>query len=496
MDNRFDFLEEVPEKAGVSSDDIAAFIDDLEKNGMFMHSILLIRKGKVLAEGYYSPFKKDELHRAYSISKTFTATAIALLCEEGRLSLSDKVYKFFPDKCPDDLHPYIKDVTVRDLLMMSTPFEGSTYRTTDKDWAWTFFNTKPSHPAGTVFRYDTSGTYILSTIVERMTKKTYLEYLKDKFLRDMGFSENAWCIKAPEGNSWGGSGVMCTTRDLARLGMLYLNNGRVGDKQILSEGYVKAATSKQIDNNPEGHEMNYRFGYGYKIWITPDGSFSFMGMGNQEVICIPDKDFMFVCTADNQGNLVSEALIYELLWKHIVSKLSDKPLTENENAYKNLKEKLSDLSLHKIRGAAHSKAEKEIDSVRYELNENNMQISKIHFEFLEDCGKLCYTTPRGDKEILFGYGEYKIGTFPETHYYGDTIGTPSGREYRCAAIGVWTEENKLVIKVNIIDDYLGNLSITCGFKEDEVGIYMYKAAEWFLNEYFGFAGGKKIKSIL
>ena len=80
-------------------------------------------------------------------------------------------------------------------------------------------------------------------------------------LRELGFSEEAWCIKAPEGNSWGGSGVICTTRDLARLALVYMNNGRIGGKQYLSEEYVKAATSRQIDNMASGHR-DYMHGNG------------------------------------------------------------------------------------------------------------------------------------------------------------------------------------------------------------------------------------------
>ena len=199
------FIDDVPENLGISSQDIENFIDDINRYGFYMHSFMIMRYGKVAAEGYFAPFKKDDLHRVYSISKTFTGTAIAMLADEGRISLDDYVYKFFPDKCPENLHPYIKETKIRDLLMMSTPFYRSTYKglIPDPDWAWTYFNTEPSHPAGTLFRYDTAGTHVLSVIVERVTGMPYLEYLRNKGLRELGFSEDAWCIKAPEGNSWG-----------------------------------------------------------------------------------------------------------------------------------------------------------------------------------------------------------------------------------------------------------------------------------------------------
>ena len=487
------FSECLPESMGISSTDIINLIDDFERYGFFTHSFLMMRKGHIVAEGYYAPFKKDEFHRAYSISKTFTATAIGLLADEGKLSLYDPVCKFFPEKDTENLHPFIKETKIRDLLMMATPFLGARYDEKTPNWTDVFFTTKPNHPSGTVFRYDSLGTYILCVIVERLTKKPFLEYLKDKVLRDLGFSKNSWCIKAPEGNSWGASGVICSMRDLARLGLLYLNKGRINGKQYLSEEYVKEATKKQIDNNPYGHEKNYNYGYGYKIWITRDNSFSFMGMGDQEVICIPDKDFMFVCHSDNQGNPMSEGMLYELLWRNVVSKMKDSPLEEDKKAYTKLKNKTEKLTLKKPAGEKYSEKVKEINGVSYVLDENPMKITKVSFKFSEDKGTFIYDTPRGQKEIAFGLGDYVLGEFPETHYSGDTIGVPSERGFRYNACGNWVENDKLSVRVNIIDDYFGNLTITMSFKDDTITIYMFKTAEMFLDEYNGFATGKKEK---
>lgn len=495
MEKEFLIAGEIPENLGIPSQSIINMLDDFDKNGLYMHSFMLLRRGKIAAEGYYKPFCPDTPHRMYSISKTFTATAIGLLCDEGKISLDDKVYKYFPDKCPPDLHPYIKAAAIRDLLMMATPFSATTYASLKyNDWAWTFFNTKPDHPPGTVFNYDTSGSYILNVIAERVSGMPFLEYLKEKMLRYIGFSENARCIKAPEGNSWGGSGVICTTRDLAKFALVYLNKGNINGKQLISREFVNAATARQIDNNVWGHEKRLAFGYGYQIWLTRDNTFSFMGMGNQLAICIPEKDMLFVCTADNQGNETAEKTIYDCLWNNIIEKAKNEPLPENSAAYNLLLERISKLSLYMFPGEKHSETEREIDGVPYKMNENPMGISELRLEFLKDYGKLSYNTPRGEKEILFGYGEYKEGVFPETHYSGDTIGTPANRPYRCVAAGVWTQQHKLVIKVNIIDDYFGNLTINLGFKGQEVGMVMHKTAEWFLNEYQGFAGGEMMNT--
>ena len=484
-----------PESMGISSKHILQFLKKAEDNGIMLHSVLMMRRDHVVAEGYYSPFTRNGLHRMYSVSKSFVGTAIGLLADEGRISLDDHVCDYFRDKLPEHPHPYILDMRIRDLLMMSTPHTSTTYKRDDKDWAWTFFNTEPSHPAGTIFHYDTSGTYVLDVLTERVTGKPFLEYLKDKVLRDLGFSENAWCVKAPEGNSWGGSGVMCTTRDLARLALLYLHHGKLGGKQYLSKDYVQAATTKQIDNAPTGHkDYVHGHGYGYQIWMLRDGAYAFTGMGMQLAISVPREDFLFVCTGDTQGSAQVYAGVVELLWNEIVGKLHPGALPEEETAASQLEEKLRNLHVvNPLTGKCSSPLQENICGRYYTLTSNPMGIKKLCVNLHDTEGQLILETKEGEKRISFGMEDYMEGYFPQTNYFGHTIGTPSGKEYRCMAVARWTQENKLVIRCYIIDDYLGNMTVTLGFKGEETGICMTKTAEWFLDEYQGFAGGHRIK---
>jgi CubicO group peptidase (beta-lactamase class C family) len=496
MKKEYELQTETPENLGIASEHIENLIEDFRKNGLFMHSFILLRHGKVAAEGYYKPISPDRLTRLYSSSKTFVSAAIGILCDEGKISLTDKVHTFFPDMCPSNLHPYIADTTIRDLLIMASPLSGGSnfgYGRDGKEWVKSFFNAKPDVPPNTIFYYNTCGTYVLCAIAERITGMPFLDYMYDKLFKHIGFSNKPWCIKGPDGYSWGGSGVMCTPRDFAKFALVFMNKGNINGKQLISEDYIKAATSKQIDNNLIGHESRLYYGYGYQIWITRDNSFSIRGMGNQDAICVPEKDLVFVCTADNQGTSSSSYMISSALWNHIIDKISDSPLQENKLAYQSLLNKTSNLELLLPSGEKHSELERQISGTTFEMNENPMEISKVRLEFLEDYGKFCYSTLRGDKEILFGYGEYKEGTFPETHYFGDTIGTPCGRPYNCLAAGVWVgiDQSTLLIKVHVIDDSLGNLIIKLAFKGDELGMAMRKTAEWFLDEYDGHAGGTK-----
>lgn len=480
-----------PEECGVRSQWVENLLDAYHELGLMMHSVILVRHGKIFAEGYYKPFGPNDKHRMYSISKTFASTAIGLLVGEGKVALDDKVIKYFPDKLPENVHPYIADMTIRELLCMHAPHRTTTYYPAAPDWAWTFFNTEPNHPAGTFFFYDTSASYTLDVIAERLTGKPYLEYLKDKFLREAGFSEDAWCVKAPEGNSWGGSGVICTPRDLAKLAFAYLNGGVQNGKQVIPADYVKEATSAQVDNASDGvYDWVHGHGYGYQIWRSAKNAFGFYGMGSQFAFCFPDKDMMFICTADTQGTASAANLIFSELWHQVISKVEDEPFEADAEANAKLQAHLDSLSCRVVDGKKHTACEEKVNGKWFEMNENPMKISKMMLEWNEDGGVFHYVMDGEEKAYPFGAVRYEIGEFPQLNYYGDTIGKASGKPYRCMACGSWTEENKFVLRTYLIDNYFGNFTATFGFKGDQVGLYMVKTAEWFLDEYQGMAGGK------
>ncbi len=491
------FEKATPEEVGIFSKDVRKLIQSFSDNGLYMHSLLIIRNGKLITEGYYAPFTRDTKHRLYSSSKTFVSGAIGLLCDEGKITLEDKVHTFFPEFPAEELHPYIKEATVRDLLMMASPHT-TTYsilpgKQYSKNWVESFFQAPPLRPSGTVFLYDTSSSFILDVIVERVTGKPFLDYMKDKMLRELGFSEDAWCVKSPDGYSWGGSGVICTPLDFATFAFVLLRDGRVRGKQYISEAYVKAATSCQIPNDVFGNGGEWRTsGYGYQIWRTIGNGFLFSGMGSQLAYCLPDKDLLMVCTADTQGNASAAQLIVSAMYNCIAANAADNPLPENPAENAALEETLSSLTLYKTNGAAHSPMEKKINGVTYALAENPLGFKTVRFTFSGDTGTLHYENARGKKEIHFGLGEYLEGHFPETHYSGETIGTPKGSGYRCLAIGTWQAEHQLLLRVNIVDDYFGNLGITFGFKGNQIGLTALKSAEAFLDDYTGLAGGEAI----
>jgi CubicO group peptidase (beta-lactamase class C family) len=473
-----------PESLGIPSSAIISFIERIDREQTCMHGFLLLRKGKIAAEAYWAPYTENSMHRMYSVSKSFVALAVGLMVDEGKISLDDQVVKFFKDKAPEDIHPYLSQTTIRDLLMMATPHSENSYTRYDKDWAATFFSKTPSHPPGTIFSYDTAATVILNTIVERISGVPFLEYMRDKLLDPIGFSRDAWCIKTPEGTSWGGSGVICRLRDMAKLAYVCMNKGRWEDKQLISEEYIRAATSKQIDNSIQGSH-----GYGYQIWMNEDSGFAFRGMGSQFAFCFPDKDFLFACIADTQGAGPTGTGIEDCFREEILRKISNVALPDDPDTNELLKNRMKDLKVLPQRGKMTSSFEAKVNGKWYSMNENPMGITRMRLIFKGDEGIWEYKNASGDHQIRFGIGKKVRGPFPETHYFGERIGTASGECYDCLASAAWVEEHKLNMLIYITDIYLGTLKITLSFRGDQISIFMTKVAEWFLDEYQGFAGG-------
>lgn len=474
-----------PEKAGIDAKHVYDFVNDIVNAGCCIHGMMLEKSGKCFFESYAPGYDSDTPHRMYSISKSFTSAAIGLLIDEGKLSLSDRIYKFFPEYPEEELHPYLKETVVRDLLTMQTPFDGTTYSPADKNWVSTFFKAVPSHKPGTIFRYDTSATLILDSIVERITGCHFEDYLFDKVLRHIGWEKAPKCIKAPEGVSWGGSGIICTLPQLMSFARLLMDGGRSRDgKQLISREYVAEATSFQVANETSNDFAAYKDrGYGYQIWLVGEG-FGLVGMGNQLAVCCPKNDLIMCCIADDQGNSVGRENILSSLQRNILDRISDFSLPETGRTpdYPQFDYPLPG-------GKDTSPLQDEINGREYAFSPNSMGCSRMRFEFEGKRGRMIYETNRGTKTLTFSLGSFDLSVFPETHYFGDTIGTPSGKGYVCRSAGAWAEPHKLIIRTYITDEYLGNMTLTASFKDNTVNIFTEKTAEWFLDEYRGFACG-------
>ncbi len=483
-----------PEKRGVRSKDILAYVKFLESHHYAMHSIIVARGDDIVFEHYTRPFEADTIHRLYSVTKSFVSLAIGFCVQDGLLSLDDNMQKLFPKETAHLTDKNILNQTVRDMLMMKTS-------KTCKNWFvpectdrvdFYFKEYTNSRPAQSFWEYDSNGSFVMGALVERLTGKRLIEYLREKCLDKIGFSKEAKCLSCPGGHSWGDSAFVAKPRDLLLMARFVLNGGKWNGEQLLNEAYIKEATDNLTANYPKASPDYDRQGYGYQFWRTNGNTFACFGMGGQIAVMDPEKDMILVTTADTQGDGPSMGHIVDG-FVNLITKNAGEPMPESD-IHGELLTYCSALRLSEAIGDPFSLTEAKIDGVEYVLEPNRMGMKRFKFTFTDDGGVFSYTNAQGDKELEFGrvgYGN-KYGLFPEEGYTKETgmVSVP-GHKYKCAASAAWKDADTLSLRVQIIDDYFGNMTASFAFKDNGVSVEMKKTAEAFLNEYWGTAAGKR-----
>lgn len=473
------FKEITPEKAGIPSEAILNFINQLEDNRVNIHGFFMARGEEVFAEGYWKPFNKNFQHRMYSAGKSFTSIAIGLLQEEGKLKITDYICDYFQDKIPKEgVHDYIKKTTIKNMLTMRTAHNKTTYKVENNDdWVESFFKIKPSHYPGTIFSYDTSATHVLSALVERLSGKCLMDYLREKVLNYIDFSKEAKFLKDPMGISQGGSGLICTMRDLAEFTYICMNDGWYRGKQLIPKEYLHQAIKKQVDTfiQPVIDEQQ---GYGFQFWKSRYNGFTLYGMGGQLSICLPQYKIIFTTTADTQGNPTGLQNIYDAFWQHIFPFVWKKHdvFPEDIASCSKLKEKINNLSIKPILGEVTSSYANKINGKKYILESNSMGIRFLRITCENTKGFIEYENATGKFKIPFILGT--INQFSEKFF-----------KIPMMISAAWKSENILCLQINLIGELLGSLRVNIGFNNEFVTISMKKSVEGILNNYDGIATG-------
>jgi len=479
-----------PEEAGISSDAVREYIDFLERRGCTMHSVLLMKGEKLFAEYYWAPFDRDFCHRMYSQTKSYVSLAIGLLMEEGKLTLDDTIVSHFPEKIEREVPPYLAKQTIRDMLMMCTCGTYPNWFTSgDPDRTHMYLNKiTADHPSGTTWCYDSTGSQVLCSLVEKLSGMRMLDYLRKKIFDKIGTFRTAEILKCANGDSWGDSALVCTPRDMISCARFVMNYGTWNGERLMSEEYLREATSPLADNAEGAFDEVFNKGYGYKIWCTEDNGFAFVGMGNQLTIMLPEKDLIFVCTADDQGYAAARHFIVGGFFEKIARNIAANPLPADAAAEKRLAERTADLRLSAASGEKTSPLAAQISGKEYICDENRTGITRFRFDFTENGGVFRYTNEQGEKEIPFGMCENVFAKFPQFGYSNDNGGvrTTDGFLYDAAFSAAWRQRGqRLALRVQVIDRYFGTAMFFFTFKGNEVSVSMVKTAEDFLNEYFG-----------
>lgn len=456
------------------------FCTAMEKNRVRLHGAVLVSKKEVVGEIYKFPYTAQTKTRMYSVSKSIVSLAIGRLVYEEKLSLDEKIVDIFSDKFDmGQVHPYLKEQTVRDMLKMTTVYSRSTYTANDKDWLKSYFGAvEPSHPCGTVWYYDSSGSYVLGAIVKHRTGKDYIEYLRPVFDK-IGVSEGVYTIEGPDGEGWGSSGFIATTSDLAKIAYLFLQKGEWEGEQLISKDYAMQATSALERNDDGGVYSRFDCGYGYQIWSHPNGAFAFRGLGGQLAIGFKGRDLVFACTADTAGNHTFYDDIFSAVEEII---LPEFPVINQEEYFQALPSKVD------------KNVFDEIANKTFVLDDNGMKIYSIRFEREGKDYRFYYKREKEELHIDFSLDREVQIEFPQKYNGKKLFNIDYEINYKCSVVAEWLTERKLKIVVWAEDFYVGNFSMCFAFRQDgKIGVKMQRNAQFFFDDFTGFAGGKMIK---
>ena len=305
------------------------YLAAVQNAGQDLHSIMVIKDGHVVFEKWMSQGKEDQPHILNSVSKTFTSMAVGLAISEGRLSLDDRLVDLFPEYCPENPSEYLKEVTVEHLLTMSCGHSKdpthSVWSNTEVSWIKLFMEHPFTHKPGTLFCYNSLGTYVLSAMVQKVTGEKVVDYLFPRLFRPLGINNVSWA-ESPEGVSTGGWGLYLKTEDLAKMGLMILQKGQFKGQQIVPSEWIEAASSAQVACVPAGLNSeqaellaqyvtvsDWLQGYGYQMWRCRNNAFRADGKDGQYILVFPDKNAVVVTTA-NISDMQSEL---NLIWEHI-----------------------------------------------------------------------------------------------------------------------------------------------------------------------------------
>ena len=309
-----------PSAQGVDAAGISAFLDAIESDpGVEPHGLIVQRHGMRIAEGYWAPHTGDRSRLVYSLSKSFTGTALGLLVADGRLSLDDLVSDHLPELFDDATPDATRRLRIRHIASMASGHAAETLLDAvvadPDDPVRGFLTIPPDAEPGTVFAYNQPPVLTLVRILQRRAGKRLVDVLRPRVLDPIGAGDLRWRQLA--GIDMGFSGVFTNLDTVARLGQLHLDDGMWNGNRVLPEGWVEVASSVQTPNG-DWDQIDWQQGYGFQFWMSRHG-YRGDGAFGQFMVILPEHDAviaMFSCTGDMQA-------VLDAMWEHLLPALGD-----------------------------------------------------------------------------------------------------------------------------------------------------------------------------
>lgn len=449
-----------PEAQGISSAALGNLITTLDQQVEAMHSLMIIRHGHVIAEGWWAPYAATEPHVLYSLSKSFTSTAIGLAQAEGQLSINDPILKFFPGDGPATPSAHLKAMRIHDLLRMSTGHRAADIEpfpfASTEDLVKRFLAAPVTDKPGTHFFYNSAATYLLSAIIRKTTGQTVLDYLRPRLFDPLGIVGPTWETSA-QGDSFGAFGLSLHTEDLGRFGQLYLQKGEWHGRRLLPADWVAAATSRQTATGSDP-KSDWDQGYGYQFWQCRYGFYRADGAFGQYCLVLPQYDTVVVVTSATRDM----GGVMNLIWTHFVPELRPIALPADPAAHAKLSTQLGGLTLRTPSGAATSPRAAKVSGRLYTFAANDAGLESLCLQTAADHSVTLDLRLHGRaRQVACGFGAWRKGSFAD----GSGSAPPLGASRRYvsgpvrifaadaddaepfAAAGAWTTDDTYTVKL-------------------------------------------------
>ena len=410
-----------------------------------MNSFILIRHGHVVAEGWWAPYDRETPHMLYSLSKSFTSTAVGFAVAEGKLSLDDPVLKFFPDEAPAEPSVNLRAMRVRDLLRMNTgndteaPIRVNFPSLQTETWTKTFLTHPVPFKPGTHFLYNSPATYMLSAIVQKVTGLTVLEYLRPRLFEPLGFKDPAW-VSSPQGINAGAYGLSVRTEEIANFGELYLQKGMWNGKQLIPATWVQQATSMQTSTG-SAPASDWDQGYGFQFWRSRHNSFRGDGAFGQYCMVIPELDAVVAITS----GVRNMQQVMNLVWDKLLPAMKPGRVPENPAARRQLEARLAALKVKFPNGSSSSPISSRVSGKWFEFSENDRGIKAVSFDFNSTSPVLIVRTATGETRMTVAPDTWSRGRGLFTNGLDRILAVPPNP--LAATSGAWTSPDTFTVKI-------------------------------------------------
>ena len=347
--------EDRPEAQGVSSRRIADFLQTLKDDPTLnMHSVLILRHGRVLCRASFGPQRTDLPRQTFSACKSVTALAVGLAMDDGLLRREDLITDLFEEECPTLSRRLLRKLSVEHLLTMTASVTfNEAFSQASEDWVRGYLSSPGLSEPGKRFAYNSLNTYMLAAAVEKVTERPMGEYLQERLFTPMGIHDWHWDT-CPNGTAAGGWGLYLLPEDLAKLGILVQQNGVWNGRQLISAEFLETALHPWALTPEEYGDFNY----GWQIWVgRKRNTFLFNGMFGQNVLCFRDSDLILVSHAGNCETF-QQSNYFSIADRFFGQELPDAPLPRDRRGQRLLNTCLDRLAC--CRGPVPKKKEFEV----------------------------------------------------------------------------------------------------------------------------------------